>query len=179
MRDAATSRRERAVHGAYVGAARPSWRASGCAAGPLGGVPRVAQLFDVVDQAEELPLPVHLRAAAQREAREPLVVPEIGKDRLHRRKRRPYGARPAAVSRHRCIFRVKLSGRSGAGPSKNITRRVSVRPGVRRHCTRCAHGAPSRSAPRHVARRAADRGSADCAPASRSAHPGRACRCGR
>ena len=38
---------------------------------------------DVAHQAKEWLLPVHLRAPAQREAIEPLVVAHIGKRRLH------------------------------------------------------------------------------------------------
>ena len=49
----------------------------------LRRVPQSRQLFDVVHQAEERPLPLDLRAAAEREAPEPLVVAEIPEHRLH------------------------------------------------------------------------------------------------
>ena len=47
-------------------------------------IPGVGQLFDVVDQAEELPLPIDFRAPAQGEPIEAFVVPHIGKHRLNR-----------------------------------------------------------------------------------------------
>lgn len=43
------------------------------------------QLLDVVNQAVELPLPVHLGPSAQREAVQLLVVPGVAEDRFHRR----------------------------------------------------------------------------------------------
>ena len=48
-------------------------------------VARVGELLDVVHQAIERPLPIHLRATAQREAIEPLVVAQIREHRLHGR----------------------------------------------------------------------------------------------
>ena len=42
------------------------------------------ELLDVVYQAEELPLRIDLRSAAQREAAESFVVPNVGEDRLDR-----------------------------------------------------------------------------------------------
>jgi len=41
------------------------------------GVAVVLELFDVVHQAIQFPLPVHLLAAAQGEAIEPLVVAQV------------------------------------------------------------------------------------------------------
>ena len=43
----------------------------------------MGELLDVVDQAEELPLPIDFDATAQGEASEPLVVAHIPEDRLH------------------------------------------------------------------------------------------------
>lgn len=42
----------------------------------------VPELFDVVHQAVQLPLPIDLAASAQREAVEPLVVAQIAEHRL-------------------------------------------------------------------------------------------------
>lgn len=47
------------------------------------------ELLDVVDQAEELPLPVDFRSPTQREAIKPFVVAHVRKHRLHRRKSLP------------------------------------------------------------------------------------------
>jgi hypothetical protein len=52
-------------------------------------VPVLGELFDIVDQAEELPLPIDFGLSAQREAIEPLVVSHVRKHRLHRRKALP------------------------------------------------------------------------------------------
>ena len=45
----------------------------------LRGVASVGELFNVVHQAKQLPLPIDFRATTQREAIEPLVVPQIRK----------------------------------------------------------------------------------------------------
>lgn len=41
------------------------------------------QLLDVVHQAEQLPLRAHLAQTPEREAAQPLVVPQLGEHRLH------------------------------------------------------------------------------------------------
>lgn len=46
----------------------------------LRDVAKICQLFDVMDQAEELPLRIDLGAATQGEAIESFVVAEIGED---------------------------------------------------------------------------------------------------
>jgi hypothetical protein len=48
----------------------------------LRGVPSVGERFDVVDQAEERPLPIDLGSPAQREPIQPRVVPHVRTDRL-------------------------------------------------------------------------------------------------
>lgn len=45
-------------------------------------IPVVGELFDVVNQAEELPLTIDLGSPAQREPVQSLVVPYVRKDRL-------------------------------------------------------------------------------------------------
>ena len=42
------------------------------------------EFLDVLNEAEQLPLPVHLRATAQREPVEPLVMAEVPEDRFDR-----------------------------------------------------------------------------------------------
>jgi hypothetical protein len=58
-------------------------RATGCVARLLR-VAGAGQLFDVVYEAEELPLPIDLGSTTQREPSESLVVTEIAKHGLHR-----------------------------------------------------------------------------------------------
>ena len=48
----------------------------------LGCVPVPGELFDVVDQAIHLPLPVDFSLTTQREAIEPFVVADVCKYRL-------------------------------------------------------------------------------------------------
>ena len=48
--------------------------------------PSASQLFDVMHQTVSLPLPIYLGLPAEREPVQPLVVVEIAKCRLHRRK---------------------------------------------------------------------------------------------
>lgn len=55
----------------------------------LRRIPMMGELFDVVDQAEELPLPIDFGLPAQREAIEPFVVAHVRKHWLHRRKALP------------------------------------------------------------------------------------------
>ncbi len=43
----------------------------------------MGELLDVLHETEQLPLPVDFRAAAQCEPIQPLVIPEVGKYRLH------------------------------------------------------------------------------------------------
>jgi len=65
---------------------------------PLRRIPPVRQLFDIVHDAKQLPLCVDLRAAAQREAVEPLLyctVPNTGSTAANRC---AYCARPDGVS---------------------------------------------------------------------------------
>src|SRR5665213_886613 len=52
----------------------------------LLGIAMPGELLNVVHQAEELPLPIHLGLAPQREAREPLVVADVREDWFHRSK---------------------------------------------------------------------------------------------
>ena len=54
-----------------------------CSAVALRGVARVRELFNVVYETIQFPLPIDLRATAQREAIEPLVVAQIRKHRLY------------------------------------------------------------------------------------------------
>ena len=44
----------------------------------------VPELFDVVHQAVQLPLPIHLLPPAQREAGDPFVVPQVAEHRFNR-----------------------------------------------------------------------------------------------
>ena len=60
-------------------------------------VSEVSQLLDVVHQAIQLPLPIHLRAPAQREAGESLVVPQVAEHGLDGGKAR--GDHPFALGR--------------------------------------------------------------------------------
>ena len=46
----------------------------------------IRQLFDIMHQAVQLPLPIHLGFSAQRKAVQTLVTTQIAKHRLHRRK---------------------------------------------------------------------------------------------
>ena len=58
----------------------------------------VGELLNVVHKTKQLPLSVHLRSAAQREAREALVVAHVCEDRYTVPKRAAYCDRPVAVS---------------------------------------------------------------------------------
>ena len=49
------------------------------------GCSEVGKFFDVVDQAVEHPLDVHLQPPAKREAVEPFLYPEVGEHRFHNR----------------------------------------------------------------------------------------------
>jgi hypothetical protein len=53
---------------------------------PAHRIPMMRQLLDVMDEAEELPLRIDFLLSAQREAIEPLVVPDIGEHRFNRGK---------------------------------------------------------------------------------------------
>lgn len=57
----------------------------GPSADRLRDVPGMREFLDVLDEAEELPLSVHLRATAQREPVEPRVMAEVPEDRFDRR----------------------------------------------------------------------------------------------
>ena len=75
----------------------------------LRGIPGVCQLLDVVYQAKQQPLAVHLRALAQREAIEPLVVAQVAKHRRHGAKAlliplAPRGGIEALLHAHRVRF---------------------------------------------------------------------------
>jgi hypothetical protein len=48
----------------------------------LRRVPAIGELFDVVDQAEKLQLPIDFDSPEQHESIQPLVVPNVCKDRL-------------------------------------------------------------------------------------------------
>ena len=67
----------------------------------LRRVPVMSELLDVVDQAEELPLPIDLGAPAQSEPIEPLVVPHIAEHRLDRPEALGILRAPLPISRSR------------------------------------------------------------------------------
>ena len=91
----------------------------------------VRQLLDVVDEAEELPLPVDLRSTAQREAVEPFVVAEIAEHRFHGAEAPAVLLAPSGES-IRCFIRaVCVSGSGAVLPRKNMTERTAVVAGVR------------------------------------------------
>lgn len=94
MRGCSTPCVEGATAVGCLSAPRLACSAGGSGAKPLGSVPGVGQFVDVVDEAEELPLPVDLRPPAEGEAREPLVVAQVREDRFHGREAAPV-LRPA------------------------------------------------------------------------------------
>ena len=53
---------------------------------PAHRIPMMRQLLDVMDEAEELPLCIDLLLTSEREAIEPLVVPDIAEHRFNRGK---------------------------------------------------------------------------------------------
>ena len=64
---------------------RPGRRLSACPPRfplPTHRIPMMRQLFDVMDEAIELPLRINLLLASQRKAVEPFVVPEIAEHRF-------------------------------------------------------------------------------------------------
>ena len=50
---------------------------------PSSGIPMMGQLLDVMSEAIELPLPIHLAAASQGEAIKPLVPSQVAEHGLH------------------------------------------------------------------------------------------------
>jgi hypothetical protein len=69
-------------------------------------IPVMRQLLDVVHQAEELPLRIHLPLSSQREAIQPLVVADVAEHRLHRGEASPVQRRPRSESMARFMMSV-------------------------------------------------------------------------
>lgn len=106
--------------------------------------PVLGELLKVVDQAVELPLPVHFRSPARREAIEAFIVAHVRKHRLYLRK-----ALPVACLARRRIDPLFHAGRvcrrfchHGAAvlPRKNETVRTVLVDGARRQCARSVQG---------------------------------------
>ena len=77
------------VESAISRRSRPGYRSSAFPCRfllPAHRIPMMRQLLNVMDEAEELPLRIDLLLSAQREAIEPLVVPDIRKHRFNRGK---------------------------------------------------------------------------------------------
>ena len=105
------------------------------------------QLLDVVNQAVQIPLRVHLWLGSQREAVEPLVVPQVGEHRLDdgdAPRRRGFG--PGSLSIARFMRSVEHSGERWP-LSKKATWRIAVRSGYRRQRSRISQGTQSRFVP--------------------------------
>jgi len=93
---------------------RPDWRMiARVRRRSLRRVSRVGQFLDVVDETIQRPLAVHLRAAAQRKAIEPLVRANIAEHRLH-------GGKPLPIRLASCW---RIDARSHA---RGVRRAVGV-----------------------------------------------------
>ena len=92
--------------------ARPT--STGRSLAQLRRISVVGEFLDIVDQAEELPLALDFRPAAQREAIEPFIVAQIAEHRLDDAK--PLPVEPPTVRRIDAAFhsrRVRLGQRRG------------------------------------------------------------------
>ena len=108
----------------------------------------MGELLDIVDQAEELPLPVHLLAATQREAVQPLIVPEIREHRLHRREAAAVVRAPLrGVEPTLHLLRVRLDrGQRAALEEHHLTGRRFVRRAQATLTMRARHAVAFRAA---------------------------------